>query len=90
MNYTWHEEKRQSNIRKHGLDFTHAHKVFTEATFTFEDNRFDYGEQRFVTIGLLDDVVVIVHTETIEEIRIISMRRANKHEQTLYFKNLYG
>jgi len=88
MNFTWHEEKRKSNLSKHGLDFTQAHKVFDGMTFTFEDNRFDYGEQRFISIGLLNDVVVIVHTETSEEIRIISMRRANKNEQELYFKNL--
>ncbi|EFK11220.1 putative toxin-antitoxin system, toxin component [delta proteobacterium NaphS2] len=91
MEFTWHEEKRKSNIRKHGLDFARAHNVFAGETFTFEDIRFDYGEQRFVTIGLLDDsVVIIVHTETAKEIRIISMRRANKHEQKLYFENLYG
>ncbi len=91
MKFTWHEEKRQSNLRKHGLDFAEASHVFAGETFTFEDIRFDYGEQRFITIGLLDGVVVIiVHTETAEEIRIISMRRANKHEQELYFKNLRG
>ena len=90
MRFTWHEEKRQINLNKHGLDFVQAHKVFEGVTFTFEDNRFDYGEQRFVTIGLLNDVVLIVHTETAEEIRIISMRRATKNEQKLYFKNLYG
>lgn len=90
MKIVWHEEKRQVNLNKHGLDFAQANKVFAGATFTFEDNRFDYGEQRFVTIGLLDDIVVIVHTETAEEIRIISMRRASKHEQKLYFQNLYG
>ena len=90
MKFTWHEEKRQSNIRKHGLDFAQAHHVFAGATFTFEDMRFDYGERRFVSIGLLDDVVVIVHTETDDEIRIISMRRANRHEQKRYFKNIHG
>ncbi len=90
MKFIWHEEKRQSNIRKHGLDFSQAYKVFVGVTFTFEDNRFDYGEQRFVTIGLLEEVVVIVHTESTEEIRIISMRKANKNEQKLYLTNLYG
>ena len=90
MEFTWHEEKRQGNLSKHGLDFAQAYKVFAGATLTFEDNRFDYGEQRLVTLGLLDDVVVIVHTETAAEIRIISMRRASKHEQKLYFKNIYG
>ena len=90
MEIKWHEEKRQGNLSKHGLDFAEAHKIFAGTTFTFEDNRFDYGEQRFVSIGLLNDVVVVVHTETADEIRIISMRRASKHEQQLYFKNLYG
>ena len=88
MKFTWHEQKRESNLGKHGLDFAQVHKVFKGMTFTFEDNRFDYGEQRFISIGLLNDVVVIVHTETSKEIRIISMRRANKNEQELYFKNL--
>ncbi len=88
MKFTWHEEKRKINLNKHGLDFIQAYKVFDGMTFTFEDNRFGYGEQRFISIGLLNDVVVIVHTETSEEIRIISMRRANKNEQELYFKNL--
>ncbi|MBF0233394.1 MAG: BrnT family toxin [Desulfamplus sp.] len=90
MKITWHDQKRERNIQKHGLDFIHAYKVFEGSTFTFEDNRVDYGEQRFVTIGLLDGVVVIVHTESMDEIRIISMRRATKNEQKLYFKNLYG
>jgi hypothetical protein len=91
MKITWDENKRQSNIVKHGgLDFAKAYIVFAGATFTFEDTRMDYGEQRFVTIGLLDGVVVIVHTENTDEIRIISMRKATKNEQRLYFKNLYG
>ncbi|WP_020587030.1 BrnT family toxin [Desulfobacter curvatus] len=90
MKIIWDERKRQSNIVKHGLDFVQAHMVFAGATFTFEDTRMDYGEQRFVTIGLLDGVVVIVHTESTDEIRMISMRKATKNEQRLYFKNLYG
>ncbi len=54
-----------------------------------EDDREDYGEQRWVTLGLLEDrVVIVVHTETEEEIRIISMRKAIKNEQRLFFRNL--
>lgn len=87
MRFTWNEDKRQSNLIKHHLDFANAYRVFEGATFTFEDIRFDYNEQRFISIGLLDDVVVIVHTESKEEIHIISMRKAAKHEQQLYFKN---
>ncbi|MCX7110472.1 MAG: BrnT family toxin [Proteobacteria bacterium] len=89
MQFTWHEFKRQTNLKKHGLDFAHAQEVFARSTFTFEDDREDYGEQRWITLGLMGQkVVVIVHTETEEEIHIISMREADKDEQILYFTNL--
>ena len=89
MRFTWHEPKRRANLKKHGLDFALARRVFAGSTFTFEDDREDYGEQRWVTLGLLDTkVVVIVHTETADEIRIISMREADNDEQILFFANL--
>ncbi len=63
--------------------------MFTGSTFTFEDDRENYGEQRWVTLGMLGmRVVVMVHTETEDEIRIISMREANKSEQLIFFRNL--
>jgi uncharacterized DUF497 family protein len=86
MKFTWDEAKRMSNISKHGLDFTHAYLIFETDTFTFEDKRVIYHEQRFVTLGILNgDVVVVVHTETANEIRVISLRKATKNEQNLYF-----
>ncbi len=89
MRFIWHEPKRQANLKKHGLDFAVAERVFAGPTFTFEDDRENYGEQRWVTLGLLGEkVVVIVHTETEEEIRVISMREADKDEQLLFFTNL--
>ena len=63
MKIIWHEAKREKNLHKHGLDFEDAYKVFSGFTFTFEDDRYVYGDQRFVTVGLILDVV-IVHTET--------------------------
>ncbi len=91
MEFIWDENKRQSNLNKHDLDFREAFKLFDGETLTFEDNRFDYCEQRLITMGMLNTtVVVIVHTETIDQIRIISMRRATSHEQKLYFRNIYG
>ncbi len=90
MHYSWHEPKRQVTLIKRGLDFAQAEHVFSGSVFTFEDDRKDYGEQRWVTLGLLrEKVVVIVHTETEDHIRIISMREANKNEQLLFFSN-YG
>jgi uncharacterized DUF497 family protein len=56
---------------------------------TFDDDRFDYGEHRFITMGMLHDIVVVIaHTETSKEIRIISMRKATKNEQKIYFQEI--
>jgi uncharacterized DUF497 family protein len=89
MRFTWSESKRDLNLQQHGLDFTDAPEVFDGPTYTFEDDRFDYSEQRFVTLGVLKGVVVsIVHTETSRRIRVISFRKATKHEQGIFFKNL--
>jgi len=89
MKIVWNESKRRANLKKNGFDFADAAIALDGITFTYEDARFEYGEQRFITLGmLLDTVVVIAHTETMREIRVISMRKATKHEQTLYFENL--
>ncbi len=88
MKFTWNEAKRRSNLVKHRLDFADAPAVFAGIAFTFEDDRFDYGEERFITLGMLKDVVVVIaHTERNETVRIISMRKATKHEQKLYFQS---
>jgi uncharacterized DUF497 family protein len=89
MKFSWDEAKRRSNLQKHGIDFIDAEYVFEGPTFTYEDDRFAYGEQRFVTLGLLKDIPVsIVHTETNEEIRIISFRKATKPETEILFQNI--
>ena len=89
MRFIWRESKRQLNLQQHGLDLVDVPRVFDGPTYTYEDDRFQYSEQRFVTLGLLDDVVVsIVHTETPRLIRVISFRKATKHEQAIFFKNL--
>lgn len=90
MRFFWHDPKRRANLKKHGLDFADVERVFAGATFTFEDDREDYGEQRWVTLGLLGDkVVVTVHTETEDEIRVISMREGDNDERYLFFNNLW-
>jgi uncharacterized DUF497 family protein len=89
MKFTWDETKRISNINKHELDFALTHWAFETDTFTFEDKRITYNEQRFITLGMLNgEVVVVVHTETENEIRVISLRKATKNEQKLYFSRL--
>jgi uncharacterized DUF497 family protein len=89
VKYEWDEEKRKSNIRKHGLDFEDAAEIFEGDTLTVSDDRKDYGEKRFVTIGLCKAVVIVVaHTEKDDLIRIISMRKATKNEENSYFEQV--
>jgi uncharacterized DUF497 family protein len=87
MQFEWDEAKRRSNIRRHGIDFLAARMVFAGETITLLDDRFGYGESRFLTLGLLwGRVVAVAHTETNEIIRIISIRKASKNEETIYFE----
>jgi uncharacterized protein len=89
MRVEWDEAKRKSNIRRHGIDFANVEEVFSNETITFLDNRFDYGETRFLTFGLLHgEVVAIAHTETDEMIRVISVRKAEKDEEETYFSEI--
>jgi len=89
MNFEWDNTKRKSNIKKHGIDFTDAPMIFAGYTLTIEDDRYDYGEERFVTFGILNGrVVAVVHTETEDLIRIISMRKATKNEEKEYFSQI--
>jgi hypothetical protein len=90
MRYSHDPKKRAANLKKHGYDFEEAPVVIEGAhTVTFEDRRFDYSEQRFITLGVLrGDVVVIATAETDEEIRVISMRKAEQNEQEIYYSNL--
>lgn len=86
MRVTWDEAKRTENLRKHGLDFMDAESVFAGHTVTLEDDRFDYGEQRFITFGALAGrILALVHTEQDETIRMISMRKATRREEQSYF-----
>ncbi|MGH8136265.1 MAG: BrnT family toxin [Steroidobacteraceae bacterium] len=87
--FAWDEAKRRTNLRKHGIDFADVGKVFRGVTLTAEDDREAYGERRFLTLGLLEDQVVsVTHTERGEEIRIISIRKAMKHEARYYFSQI--
>lgn len=90
MQLTWDAEKRRSNLAKHGLDFADAQAVFRGAVLIFEDKRRSCGEQRFVALGMLKEIVVaIAFTEPEEDlIRIISMRKAIRNEQQIYFERL--
>ena len=60
MEFEWYEAKRIYNLHNHGIDFVGIEQVFEGETVTILDDRFDYGEGRFVTFGLLDGRVVAI------------------------------
>ena len=81
--------KREKTLLERGLDFADSEKVFNGLHFIARDDRFDYGEERFFTVGLLDDrIVVIVWTPRTAARRIISMRYANDRKISRYKKHL--
>ena len=89
MRFVWDHAKRLANIRKHGIDFIDAVAIFEGDILTIEDNRVDYNETRLITLGLFKGhVMVVVHTEEKELIRIISVRKATRYEEKRYFKEI--
>ena len=89
MRHSLNPAKQTSNRKKHGLDLADVKDVIESGlTVTFEDRRFDYGKERFVTLGPLGDTLVaIVTAESEDHIRIISMRKADRHEKAIYREN---
>lgn len=89
MRLEWDEAKREANLKKHGIDFVGVRDLFAGVTLTIEDRRLSYGEQRFVTFGLLEGgVVAVVHTERANVIRIISIRKATNSEKKSFLSAL--
>ena len=79
------EAKRAATIKAGGLDMARAGAVLDGPPLTVEDDRQDYSEVRFITIGVLDDAMaVLVWTPRDEACWIISIRRANERERRLY------
>ncbi len=71
VRYEWDEAKNRSNFVKHGLRFEDAELVFFGPCITFVDDRFDYGEERLLTLGpLAGRLVVIAHAPRDEGTRI--------------------
>ena len=87
--FTWDEKKRKLNLAKHGVDFRDASEIFDGPLVTVEDTHEDYGEPRYVALGLHHGVVVSVAcTERRDEVRIISIRKALKHEARFYLSQI--
>jgi len=88
MDFEWNEAKSRSNIRKHGLDFGDAEEMFRGVVAVEPDTREDYGEKRWVGLGLIHGRIthVVFAERGPDTIRIISLRKATKHEREQYEK----
>ena len=92
MNFDWDTNKNQSNIAKHGISFEEAIAIFDDPNIlNYEDTRFNYGEMRFVSIGQIilvtqekTVIIVVIHTQRNQTIRLISTRKANERERKRY------
>jgi uncharacterized DUF497 family protein len=91
MRYEWDESKRLSNLRKHGFDFRDAHQIFDGPMLIRLDTRLDYDEDRWIGLGFLGElVVVVVYTEAVEDDRrrVISLRKALNYERKRFEEHL--
>lgn len=87
--FEWDEEKARTNIKKHGISFETAAKVFLdENRIDIFDSEHSLDEDRYITIGLAGDVLFVVYTERKPRIRLISARLANERERRVYYGNL--
>lgn len=87
--FSWDEKKRKANLAKHGIDFRDAGKIFDGPLVTVEDAREDYGERRYVALGLLEAIVVsLVYVERGDVVRLISIRKALKHETRFFISQI--
>jgi len=87
--FTWDERKRKLNLAKHGVDFRDASVIFDGLLLTVEDTREAYGEPRYVALGVLHGVVVsVAYAERRDEVRIISIRKALKHEARYFLSQI--
>ena len=86
MRFEWDENKNRLNKKKHGIDFKIASRVFYDINrLERPDAKHSYDEERYISLGLVDDVLFVVHTDRKDVIRIISARYATDSERSLYY-----
>jgi uncharacterized protein len=91
MKISFDPEKRDRTLAERGLDFADAGAVFEDFNYTRVDDRHDYGETRYITVGaLLGRVVVMVWTHRENSRRVISMRFANGREKKIFLRHRAG
>lgn len=90
VKFEWDEVKNEANVRKHGIKFEQAQLIFDGPTLDVVDSRYDYGETRMISLGLLEGVVVlsVAHTDREGRIRLISARKASRKERMIYYGSI--
>ncbi|MDE0434405.1 MAG: BrnT family toxin [Bryobacterales bacterium] len=90
MKFEWDETKNQANIRKHGVSFEIAKRIFEGPVLTWLDNRMDYGEDRYISVGLVERtaLIVVAHTDRESRTRLISARPASRRERQAYHERI--
>jgi uncharacterized DUF497 family protein len=89
MRFEWDETKRRANIRKHGVDFVRAALIFENAVLTRRDTRRDYGEDRYISLGMIEtECSVLVWTERQESRRIISAWKGGQDDREEFRKRI--
>jgi uncharacterized protein len=89
MDITFDPKKRDATLQERGLDFADAAQVFAGKTLDHDDERYDYGERRIITVGkLLGRMVIVAWTPRRAARHVFSMRKANAKEQKRYGQRL--
>lgn len=88
MEFEWDEQKEEINIKKHHISFNIAKRVFNDINrIEIYDMQHSIEEDRYNTIGMVEDILFVVYTERKEKIRLISARLATEKERSLYYDN---
>ena len=88
MKFEWDENKNKLNKEKHNVDFNDAKEVFRDESRTnSKDDRHDYGERRWITVGTVANIFLTIVYTVRDAIRIISARRSNRKERQEYNDN---
>ncbi len=86
MKFEWDDDKNKLNLKKHGIDFETAMLVFNDTQrIEIYDIEHSINEDRYNTIGMVNDVLFVVYTERKQNIRLISARLATQTERSIYY-----
>ncbi len=85
--YEWDDRKNEINIKKHGISFETATRIFLDKNRIeiYDEDHSDYNEDRYISIGMVEEILYVVYTDRENNIRLISARIASNYERFLYY-----